>query len=304
MSKQYRIIAKYESFNKGNNFCNITVKTALDETINIKLDPSVLDNITVGKAYVFNVINKEVINKDKDIIEYISSALIEDVLEHDELNELLPKFYTYAPIGPTVIKDKVEAYLEKIENPTYYKITKEIYDAHKDDFYIHPAATKFHHAYAGGLSYHTLTMLELVDGFLNVYTYLDKDLIYATIIIHDIKKIDEITGVDGEYTVSGQLLGHIAMGVMDIDRAAIKLDLLDTEEVMLLKHTMLAHHGQLHFGSPKKPQTGEALLIWYIDTIDSKLGTLGDVLETTEAGTFTTNVPVLDKMRFYKSKKD
>jgi 3'-5' exoribonuclease len=66
---------------------------------------------------------------------------------------------------------------------------------------------------------------------------------------------------------------------------------------------ILSHHGQLHFGSPKKPQTGEALLLWFIDTIDSKFTVLGEVLEDTAEGQFTQMVSVLDKMRFYKPKK-
>ncbi|MBE0700567.1 MAG: metal-dependent phosphohydrolase, partial [Acholeplasmataceae bacterium] len=73
-----------------------------------------------------------------------------------------------------------------------------------------------------------------------------------------------------------------------------------SEEVLLLKHMILSHHGQFNFGSPKKPQTGEALLLWYLDTIDSKFTVLGEALEETNEGLFTTMVSVLDRMRFYK----
>ena len=303
MSKEYEIIAKVDSINQGDHFCNITVKDQFNETLNIKLEPSDLNNIVLGRAFVFKVLDKELVEKEKTIIEYLSSAPIENVLDEKTLDELLPKFYTYAPIGPAAIKKAIEGYLAKIENKVYKDITKTIYKAHKDAYYIHPAATKFHHAYVGGLSYHTLTMLKIADGFLDIYDYLDRDLVYAGIILHDIKKIDEMTGVDGEYTKEGLLIGHIVMGTIDIDKTANDLGYKDTEEVLLLKHTILSHHGLLNFGSPKKPQIGEALLIWYIDTIDSKLGTLGDVLADTKEGTFTQSVPVLDKMRFYKRLK-
>ena len=168
---------------------------------------------------------------------------------------------------------------------------------------MHPAATKFHHAYLGGLAYHTYQMLRLAKGYIEVYPYLNKDLLNASIIIHDIAKIKEITGVDGEYTTEGLLLGHLVLGVLDIHEAALKLNLMNQEEVLLLKHMMIAHHGQLNFGSPKKPQTAEALVLWLIDMSDAKLTVLGEVLDQTQEQTFTTNIPVLDKQRFYKSNK-
>lgn len=302
MDISLKIIAKIEGVNQGAHFCNITVLSNKDQVLNIKLDHNDLKKLEIGKAYVFTVNEKTLEDKDKKIFEYISSDLIENVLTEDELDELLPKFYSYAPISPNLIRKGIEDFLKQIENPIYQKITKEIYEQHKDLFYVHPAATKFHHAYVGGLSYHTYTILKLIDVFVESYNYLDKDLLYASAILHDIKKIDEITNVDGEYTTEGQLIGHIVMGTIDIDRVARKLGYEATEEVLLLKHTILSHHGQLNFGSPKKPQIGEALLLWFLDTIDSKLGTLGDVLETVNPGEFTPNIPVLDRMRFYKKK--
>ena len=89
---------------------------------------------------------------------------------------------------------------------------------------------------------------------------------------------------------------------MKVEKAATILGVEDSEEVLLLKHLIVSHHGQLNFGSPKKPQTGEALLLWYIDSIDSKFTELKTALEGTKAGEFTQSVAVLDKMRFYKSK--
>lgn len=302
MEKQLKIIAKVEGINQGPHFCNITVLNDSDVVLNIKLDHNDLKKLEIGRAYVFNVNEKTLEEKDKTIFEYISSDLIEHVLSNEQLDKLLPKFYNYAPLSPNLIREGVEGFLNSIKNPVYKNITKEIYNEHKDLFYVHPAATKFHHAYVGGLSYHTYTMLKLIDIFVESYNYLDKDLLYASAILHDIKKIDEITNVDGEYTTEGQLIGHIVMGTIDIDRIARKLEYEATEEVLLLKHTILAHHGQLNFGSPKKPQIGEALLLWFLDSIDSKLGTLGDILETVKPGEFTPNIPVLDRMRFYKRK--
>ena len=92
------------------------------------------------------------------------------------------------------------------------------------------------------------------------------------------------------------------MLAIEIEKAALKHKLENSEEALLLKHIAISHHGLPNFGSPKKPQTGEALLIWYLDTIDSKLGPLGDEYEKTNIGEFTNNVNVLDRMKFYKDK--
>ena len=123
----------------------------------------------------------------------------------------------------------------------------------------------------------------------------------AALLIH-MAKIDEISGVDGEYTKEGLLIGHLVMETVEVDEVARKLGYEGTEEALMLKHMMISHHGQLHYGSPKKPQIGEALLLWFIDTIDSKFTVLGETLDQTADGTFTQMVGVLDRMRFYKHK--
>ena len=294
-----KIIAKIDNVNLGAHFCNMSVIDVNDNSINIKLDPEELEKLEVGKVYVFEYLTT--VQEPRDLHTLTKASPVEDVLEDEELNEVLSKLYEYAPIDRSEIKKRIEVYLNKIENETIKLITDELYKKYYNKFYVHPAATKFHHAYVGGLAYHTLTMLDIASPMLDVYTYLNKDLVYSGILIHDMAKIDEMTGVDGEYTKEGQLIGHLVMISMEIDKIAIKHNVENTEEVLLLKHIVLAHHGVLHFGSPKKPQIGEALLIWYIDTIDSKFATLGDVYEETLEGQFTQSVPVLDRMRFYKS---
>ena len=297
----YEIIGKVESINQGAHFCNTTVFTKDGEHINLKLEFEQIDALSMGKIYQFEAlaivkIEDELILKCKEI------TPIEDVLSSDELSQLLELFYVYAPVPLSEIKNGVESFLNRIDNVILKKVTETIYTEKRNKFYMHPAATKFHHAYVGGLSYHTLTMLKLIDGFLNVYSFLNKDLLYAATILHDMAKIEEISGVDGEYTTEGLLIGHLVMETIHIDEVARLFHYEQTEEILMLKHMILSHHGQLHFGSPKKPQTGEALLLWFIDTIDSKFTVLGESLEHTPDGTFTQMINVLDKMRFYKDK--
>ncbi len=301
-NKIYKIIGKVESINSGAHFCNTTIMTRDNEHINIKLDFEQLADVLTGKVYEFTALAVVKI-EDELVLKLKSLKPAEDVLSANELSELLDHFYVYAPIPMVEIKNGIESYLNKIENKILLEITKTIYQTHEKKFYMHPAATKFHHAYVGGLSYHTFTMLKLIDPFIEIYPFLDRNVLYAATILHDMSKITEISGVDGEYTKEGLLIGHLVMQTIDIDHVAKALGYEETEEVLMLKHMILSHHGQLHYGSPKKPQTGEALLLWFIDTIDSKFTVLGEVLEDTVEGQFTQMVNVLDKMRFYKPKK-
>ena len=300
-NQTYKIIGKIESINHGPHFCNTTVATKDGEHINFKLDFEQLDLISTGKLYEFEALAVVKV-EDELILKCVGITPAEDVLSSEELSQLLEVFYVYAPMPLKEIKSGVESFLNQIDNEILKKITKTIYDAKSKKFYMHPAATKFHHAYVGGLSYHTYTMLKLIDGFLLVYPYLNKDLLYAATILHDMAKIDEISGVDGEYTKEGMLIGHLVMETIDIDGVARQFGFENSEEVLMLKHMILSHHGQFHFGSPKKPQTGEALLLWFIDTIDSKFTVLGETLDQTADGTFTQMIAVMDKMRFYKHK--
>ncbi len=299
----YEYLGKVENVNKGIHFANATIVTEDGEHINIKLDFDQVAVIGQGKIYQFKA--KAVMKlEDELVLKCVEMTPAEDVLDAETLSHVLNHFYVYAPKSLMDIKQSIETFLEHIKSPVLKSITKTIYDERKKRFYLHPAATKFHHAYVGGLAYHTLTMLSLIDNFIDVYPFLNRDLLYAGTILHDMSKLDEISGVEGEYTKEGLLIGHLVMQTIIIDKVAEQLGFGDKEEVLMLKHMILSHHGQFHYGSPKKPQTGEALLLWYIDTIDSKLTVLGEVLEDTPEGSFTSMVSVLDRMRYYKAKKD
>lgn len=299
---KYQFVGKVESINRGDNFYNTTILIEDSQHINIKLENNE-SNLAMGKLYVFDVIAEER-NETEIVFVNESFRMAEEVLSDEDLEKYLKMFYTYAPLGLKQIKTEIESFLKSIKNEIIFKITETIYNENIKQFYLHPAATKFHHSYFGGLSYHTLSMLRLVDGFVKEYPYLNKDLLYSGIILHDMEKINEISGVDGEYTSEGLLVGHLVMGTVNIDRVATLLGYQDTEEVLMLKHIILSHHGQLIYGAAKKPQTGEALLLWYLDTIDSKFRVLGEQLELVKPGNFTQSVSVLDKGRFYKDKID
>ena len=167
---------------------------------------------------------------------------------------------------------------------------------------VFPAATKNHHDYASGLLDHVVSMLRLGKAICELYPTLNRDLIFAGIILHDIGKVIELSGpVATAYTVEGNLLGHITIMVNEIGQAARELN-IDGEEVMVLQHIVLSHHGKEEWGSPKKPMIQEAEIIHYIDNIDAKMNMLNRALEKTPEGEFTERVFALDNRSFYKPK--
>ncbi|MDL2292491.1 metal-dependent phosphohydrolase [Acholeplasma sp. OttesenSCG-928-E16] len=300
--KQYFIVGKIEGINKGANFKNITVLLENEERVNLKTDDYAKNGLYIGKIFQFEVLGIKKNDSNDIILKLINAVPIEEIYDGKKLEDIMTVFYRYAPLSLTDMEKKIEACIKGINNKVLKEITDLIYQKNKNKFFTHPGGTKFHHAYVGGLAYHTLCMLKLTKPIVVAYPYLNADLLNAGIILHDMGKINEMTGVDGEYTTEGQLIGHLVMGAIDIDEAAIILGHQETEEALLLKHMMISHHGQYNFGSPKKPMVGEALMLWYIDSIDSKFTVLGDELMGIEEGEWTAPVAALDKLKFYKSK--
>ena len=158
-----------------------------------------------------------------------------------------------------------------------------------------------HHNYIGGLSYHVIGMLHLADGFINTYNYLNSDYVYAGIILHDIAKVLELTEpINPQYSTEGQLVGHLVMGAMEIKMASKELGYEDSEEALVLIHMLISHHGVPQFGAAKKPMVAEAMLLWYIDSIDSKFRVMEDELNNTNEKEFSQPIGVIEKTKIYK----
>ena len=144
-------------------------------------------------------------------------------------------------------------------------------------------------------------MLKLAKAFIDNYPYLNKDYLYAGILLHDLGKTRELSGVQAsEYTLDGQLLGHLVIGALEISKMAERLGYSEAKEVKALEHMLISHHGQPQFGAAKRPMTPEAVALWYIDTVDSKFRVLGEELEKTKSSHFTDTIGVLDKIKIYK----
>lgn len=257
--------------------------------------------LKVSAVYEFKV--EPIVFKEKDqflVKEY--KHIDECDITFERRQELMSFFYEYSPVDSKITKSIIESYLAKIENKVIKDIVDDIYESHKQNFYLYPAATKFHHAYIGGLSYHTSTMMKLLDGFYAVYPFLNMDLLIAGVFLHDVCKTTELSNYAGpEYTKVGKLLGHITMGVKLIETVAVKLGYQDQEEVLLLEHMVLSHHYYGNYGSPKKTNIPEALILHFVDNIDSKMTVLQETLSQTTPGEFTPPIGVLDREKYYKA---
>ncbi|MEK3937355.1 3'-5' exoribonuclease YhaM [Sporosarcina sp. FSL W7-1349] len=199
-----------------------------------------------------------------------------------------------------VLYEELMQYFFEMKNPHIQRITRHLLKKHQSQFMTYPAATKNHHDYVSGLLDHVVSMLKLGKAIADLYPSINKDLLYAGIILHDIGKVVELSGPVGtQYTIEGNLLGHITIMVNEISIAANELD-ISGEEVMLLQHMVLSHHGKEEWGSPKRPMLKEAEILHYIDNIDAKMNMLDRALGKAEPGEFTERIFPLDNRSFYK----
>lgn len=212
-------------------------------------------------------------------------------------------FVDGAPLSPNEIQDELSHFILEIENAHLQRITRHLLKKYQDKFFTYPAASSHHHNFAGGLSYHVLTMLKIAKSLCDIYPLLNRSLLYSAIILHDIGKVRELSGpVATTYTVEGNLLGHISIASDEVAEAAKELG-IDSEEVMLLRHMILAHHGKMEFGSPKLPHLKEAEILFFIDNIDSKMNMFDKAFKKTEKGQFTERIFGMDNRQFYNPEK-
>jgi 3'-5' exoribonuclease len=138
-----------------------------------------------------------------------------------------------------------------------------------------PAATAFHHAYLGGLLEHVLSLVELGDQVCDHYPTLDRDLVLAGLVLHDVGKLEELSYERGfHYSTRGQLIGHITIGLEMVQSKMRAVPDFPAPLSDRIEHIILSHHGKLEFGSPKEPAFPEALVVHYLDDLDSKLAAM------------------------------
>lgn len=188
---------------------------------------------------------------------------------------------------PTTDKDVEEMYAEltgyiaTVSNKYLNRLLNMFFGNEKfaRAFKSHSAAKSVHHGFVGGLLEHTVSVARNCDYIAKNYPFLNRNLLMTAAIFHDIGKLKELSAFpENDYTDAGQLLGHIVIGVEWIGDAIREIEGFPQVLASELKHCILAHHGELEFGSPKKPALAEALALAFADNLDAKMETFRELL--------------------------
>ncbi len=217
------------------------------------------------------------------------------------LSELVP----VAPIDGAAGWQELQDMVEGLQDKDYRAVCRKVLEKYGERFRTIPGGKIMHHSFVNGLLMHTLYMARIADHLAGVYPeVVDRDLLVAGTILHDVAKCDEFVtsplGLVTEYSVKGELLGHLVMGAQAVAEAAKGLDVPE-EKSVLLQHMLLSHHGEPEFGAAVRPVCAESELLSMIDLIDSRMEIYKETMEETEVGSFSKRVFALDK-KIYRHK--
>lgn len=203
--------------------------------------------------------------------------------------------YSVADYIPTSSKNieemflQIQRFVDSVKDENLSKLLKMYFVEDKDfikRFKAHSAAKSVHHSFMGGLLEHTLGVVKICNFLADNYPVINRDLLITSALFHDIGKMKEISSFpENDYTEDGQFLGHIYIGAEMIGESIKNIPGFPELLSMELKHCILAHHGELEFGSPKKPAIVEALALNYADNTDAKLQTFTEIINGADSKT-------------------
>ena len=184
--------------------------------------------------------------------------------------------------------DELLTMIQRIQNPYLKELAMKVFVEDKEfvkKFKIHSAAKSVHHGYIGGLLEHSVSVAKLCEQYAVLYPQLNRDLLVTTALFHDIGKAEELSAFpENDYTDEGQLVGHIVMGTIKLSKLMDEIPGFPVKLANEVKHCILSHHGELEFGSPKKPALAEALALSQADNLDAKMETFAEVIEKKQEG--------------------
>ncbi len=233
-------------------------------------------------------------------VQRIRVSVAEDAQEMRE-------FVKAAPEAPDDMYAYIYGAADSMKDKDLRALCIKVLSDNREKLMYYPAAQKNHHAELAGLLYHTKRMLMTGERVCEVYTNLNRDMVAAGVILHDMEKLNEIEaeedGIATGYSFEGQMLGHIIQGVKVLDKLTAELG-FPREKAIMLEHMILSHHYEPEFGSPKRPLFPEAEVLHYLDILDARMFDMQDALEATQPGSFSDRIWTLDNRKLYKPKDD
>jgi len=216
---------------------------------------------------------------------------VQDIARVDEDNVATEDFLPKSLYDPDAMAAELMAILRGMKNPHLGALAEAFFSdqTFMDLFKRAPAGKTIHHPYLGGLLEHTLSLLKLILKVVENYRGIDVDLLLVGGFLHDIGKVYEFSFDRAvEYTDRGQLLGHLVMEIEIVSEKIKTIPDFPEELAMLVKHMIVSHHGSLEFGSPKLPQTVEAVILHYLDDLDGKIQSIQSLLEKEQGSRWTS----------------
>ena len=208
-----------------------------------------------------------------------------------------------APIDKDETVRQVRALVDSMEDPDYRQVARTMLERHLETFASIPAAKSVHHSFLSGLLMHTANMMAMADFLSGQYaSVFDRRLLLTGTLLHDFAKEIEFRfsdlGIVTDYSVKGQLLGHLVMGAQEVAQVCAELGTPE-EKSLLLQHMILSHHGEPEYGAAVKPMFAEAELLSYIDMVDSRMEIYAELLPSVAEGSFSGRVFALDKRIYH-----
>ncbi len=232
-------------------------------------------------------------------IERIRVALPQDNVD---INELVKS----ADYSSDDMFDELMNIAESFGDNEIKLLVKTIYSDSKEKLMYWPAAYKLHHAIRGGLLLHTLSIVKLCESICKIYSFVDRDLLIAGAMLHDISKIDEFvvedTGIASSYSINGNLLGHLTMGAEKVGKYAEKLGVSE-KTATLIKHMILSHHGIPEYGAAVKPMFIEAEILSELDLMDSRIYEMREALSDVKTDEFSHPIWAMENRKLYNHER-
>lgn len=298
----------------GRKYLTITLQDNSASVEAKKWDVEEGDDQIFVKGNVVSIQGEAILYKDTIQIKIYSG----EVLGQDNIN--WSRFVPSAPFDLGQLRGKFEYYVNSISDPNVSTLAKAFLKVFEDRYLNWPAAVRNHHNYIGGLLYHSTTMADLAEQVCRIYPNVNRDVVIAGVLIHDVGKTIELSGPYAtEFTLEGRLLGHISIGQAELRKvakelgyfaydelkgnedAATKDGLLRKKEIaVVLEHIILSHHTKPEFGSPVPPLTQEAVVVAMVDDLDAKMNILDKAYDGVKKGESTARIFTMDDRYFYK----